>query len=158
MNGEVGIKPNSDYNSYVNQENKLKGLTPKNTNSLDILKGNVSTPKDFCKILNELINPKIITKKSAQKIMDLMERCTDTNILRKYEFDAKIMHKTGWLFGGSNSVVGIVIGKNTTFVYVIMSTYKRPKKSFMEDYSNRAYFINISNKIAELLYNKFNKI
>lgn len=144
VNGEFNLSKDATYESWE-RENKERNNTPHtNAVSLNVLKGNVSTPHDFFLVLKELTDPKIISRESARKILHVMKYCYRKNFFYDFGLQTDIAHKTGGI-PSVRTDVGIVFGANP-FYFIMMA----------KDISSLDEAMQRGKKINQLVFEYFN--
>jgi len=144
VNGEFNLPPKALSTEWTKENIKRNNKSPKNAVSLKLTKGNVSTPLEYYKVLNELINPKIISKKNADKILNIMKHCHRSNLIADFGLDIEIAHKTGGIPSVRNDM-GIVFS-NKPFYFIMMG----------KNILNLNDFMSKGKKISNFVFKYFN--
>jgi beta-lactamase class A len=116
----------------------------------DIGNSNVSTSQELCIILEELINPKIISKKSAQKILGIMKQYDPDDRIIEFGEYLEIATKSGWNIGAKIDM-NIVFADNPFYISVMAKNLSNEDRNrLMANYVDiiklaRDFFENSSN-------------
>lgn len=143
--GELGLPMNATPEEWDAECIRRNAVHSKNSASLQISKGNVSTPYELCRVLEELVNPRIISRKNARKIIDVLKLYDPDDRILEFDSYIEIANKGGWI-STVRSDMGIVFAKNPFYLVLMGKRLTNPEK-------NR--FMNSYDKIVKLAMNYF---
>jgi len=106
---------------------KGKAVPIKNCPTFQLSKGNVSTPFEMVKVLEELIHPKLISKKAANKILGIMKMYDADDRILEFGSYMEIANKGGWM-RGVRSDIGIVFSENPFYYAIMGKNLSNPEK------------------------------
>lgn len=133
--GELGLPINNTPEMWDAECIRKNAVHAKNAPSLQLQKGDVSTPYELYVVLNELINPTIISKKNAQKILTLLKLYDPDDRILEFGSYIEIANKGGWI-STIRSDMGIVFAKNPFYLVLMAKNLTNPEKNrFMQSYT-----------------------
>lgn len=133
---EYGLNVNATPEIWDKECIKRKGIHVKNSLALQTAKGDVSTAYELYKVLEELINPKLISKENAQKIIEIMMMYDPDDRILEFGSYIEIAHKGGW-FSSVRADMNIVYSKNPFYLVLMGKQLTNPEKNRLMNKYNK---------------------
>ncbi len=131
---ELGLPMNATPEMWDEECIRRNTIPEKNAISLQTSKGDVSTTYELYKVLEELINPKIISKENARKIVNIMKLYDPDDRILEFGSYIEIANKGGWI-STIRSDMDIVFAKNPFYLVLMGKNLTNPEKSrFMQSH------------------------
>lgn len=144
VNSIYNLPKNATYKEYREEDKKHSYTAVKDAQSLNLQKANITTPYDMSLILQELVSPQLLTRRYANKILDVMKRCENRKFFEDIGYQIDISHKTGSIPGVEDDV-GIVFGE-VPYLFILLT----------KDIVSVQETQKIANEISDLVYAHFN--
>jgi beta-lactamase class A len=130
VNGEFNLPAYATYKDWEQANKRCNNAGKKYSNSLSIKKGNVSTPSELCKVLESLLNPKIISERNAKLILNLMKHNLRFNLFYNPGPMIEIAHKTGAIPTVLNEM-GIIFSQKPYYLVFLSKDLNSNEKSVL---------------------------
>lgn len=96
--------------------------------TIDISRSNVSTPFNLCRVLEELVNPTLISADNSQKIIDILKQYDSDDRIVEFGKYIEIANKGGWAVG-LRSDMNIVFAENPFYLVLMAKNLTNPERN-----------------------------